>query len=72
MRTVALSLCDAMGLKVHPVDDPNPGVGMAKAAGGDATAAGWSHNIPAIPDFMKRACVAYFATIPEFAEFILR
>jgi beta-phosphoglucomutase-like phosphatase (HAD superfamily) len=54
------------------VDDLKPGVDMANAAGVDAAAAGWSHNIPEIRDFMKQACVAYFATIPEFAEFILQ
>ena len=53
------------------VDDLKPGVDMAKAAGVDAAAAGWSHDIPSIRDFMKRTCVAYFATIPEFARFIL-
>ena len=53
------------------VDDLKPGVDMAKAAGVDAAAAGWSHDIPSIRDFMKSTCVAYFATIPEFARFIL-
>ena len=46
------------------VGDLKPGV--------DAAAAGWSHDIPSIRDFMKRTCVAYFATVPEFAEFILK
>ena len=46
------------------VDDLKPGVDMA--------AAGWSHDIPAIREFMKRTCVAYFATVPEFAEIILQ
>ena len=54
------------------MDDLKPGVDMAKAVGVDAAAAGWSHNIPSIRDFMKRTCVAYFATVPEFAEFILQ
>jgi phosphoglycolate phosphatase/pyrophosphatase PpaX len=54
------------------VDDLKPGVDMAKAAGVDAAAVGWSHDIPSIRDFMKRTCVAYFATVPEFAEFILQ
>jgi beta-phosphoglucomutase-like phosphatase (HAD superfamily) len=54
------------------VDDLKPGVMMAQAAGVDAAAVGWGHDIPSIREFMKEACVAYFATVPEFAEFILR
>ncbi len=54
------------------VDDLRPGVDMAMAAGVDAAAAGWGHDVPAIRDFMKRSCVAYFATVAEFAEFILK
>ena len=54
------------------VDDLKPGVAMAQAAGVDAAAAGWAHDIPAIREFMTRSCVAYFATVREFAEFILR
>jgi beta-phosphoglucomutase-like phosphatase (HAD superfamily) len=64
-------------LRVSPrevlvVDDLKPGVDMANAAGVDAAAAGWSHNIPSIREFMTRSCVAYFDTVSEFAEFILR
>jgi beta-phosphoglucomutase-like phosphatase (HAD superfamily) len=54
------------------VDDLKPGVVMAQAAGVDAAAAGWAHDIPSIREFMTGACVAYLATVPEFAEFILR
>lgn len=54
------------------VDDLKPGVVMARAAGVDAAAAGWAHDIPSIRAFMRRACVAYFGTVAEFAEFILR
>jgi phosphoglycolate phosphatase len=53
------------------VDDLKPGVDMANAAGVDAAAAGWSHDIPEIREFMTRSCVAYFSTVGEFAEFIL-
>ena len=53
------------------VDDLKPGVDMAVAAGVDAAAAGWGHDVPEIRQLMKRACVAYFATVPEFARFIL-
>ena len=45
---------------------------MAKAAVIDAAAAGWAHDIASIRDFMRETCVAYFATVPEFAEFILQ
>lgn len=54
------------------VDDLKPGIDMALAAGVDAAAAGWSHSIPEIRDFMERTCVAYFETVAEFAAFILR
>lgn len=54
------------------VDDLKPGVLMARAAGVDAAAVGWGHDIPSIREFMQQACVAYFATVPEFAAFILR
>ncbi|MGV8041414.1 MAG: HAD family hydrolase [Thermoanaerobaculaceae bacterium] len=54
------------------VDDLRPGIQMARSAGVDAAAAGWAHDIPVIRDWMQQACVAYFATIGEFAEFVLR
>ena len=55
-----------------PREEPLPEELQRAAAGVDAAAAGWSHNIPAIREFMQRTCVAYFSTVPEFAEFILR
>lgn len=63
-------------LRVDPrealvVDDLRPGVAMAQAAGVDAAAAGWGHDIPAIREWMQKVCVAYFATVDEFADFIL-
>jgi HAD superfamily hydrolase (TIGR01509 family) len=57
--------------EVLVVDDLRPGIEMAAAAGVDAAAAGWAHDIPEIREFMERRCVAYFATVAEFAEFIL-
>jgi len=54
------------------VDDLKPGVDMARAAGVDAAAACWSHDIPAIRSFMEANCVACFATVAEFSDFILR
>ncbi len=54
------------------VDDLKPGIDMALAAGVDAAAACWGHDIPLIRDFMRRTCIATFATVPEFAAFVLR
>lgn len=58
-------------VEVLVVADLKPGVDMAKAPGVDAAAAGWSQDIPLIPDFMKQTCVAYLATIRESAKYIL-
>lgn len=45
---------------------------MVEAVAADAAAAGWNHDIPPIRNYMKRTWVAYFAKVPDFAEFILR
>jgi phosphoglycolate phosphatase/pyrophosphatase PpaX len=58
--------------EVLVVDDLKPGVDMARAAGVDVAAAAWSHDIPAIRQFMQQSCVATFDTVAEFADFILR
>jgi len=57
--------------EVLVLDDLKPGIEMARAAGVAAAAAGWSHDIPVIREWMKRECVAYFATVAEFAAFVL-
>lgn len=57
--------------EVLVVDDLRPGIEMARAAGVDAAAAGWAHDIPVIRTWMQQACVAYFATVQEFASFVL-
>lgn len=54
------------------VDDLKPGITMARAAGVDAAAAGWSHDIPLIREWMSRHCVAYLTTVAEFRSFILQ
>lgn len=54
------------------VDDLKPGVAMARAAGVDAAAAGWGHDIPVIRHWMSRHCVAYLSTVEDFAQFILQ
>jgi len=58
--------------EVLVVDDLKPGIDMAVAAGVDAAAVFWSHDIPAIREHMRRTCVACFDTVAEFAGFILR
>jgi beta-phosphoglucomutase-like phosphatase (HAD superfamily) len=67
VRRLGLELRDVL-----VVDDLKPGVDMAIAAGADAAAAGWSHDIPAIREYMQRTCVAWFPTVADFAEFVLR
>ncbi len=54
------------------VDDLKPGIVMAQAAGVNAAGAGWAHDISVIREFMRQSCVAYFATVAEFRDFILR
>ncbi len=64
-----------LGLEPRDVlvlDDLKPGIVMAQAAGVDAAGAGWAHDISSIREFMRQACVAYFGTVAEFAEFVLR
>jgi phosphoglycolate phosphatase/pyrophosphatase PpaX len=57
--------------EVLVVDDLKPGIEMARAAGVDAAAVGWAHDIPLIREWMQRTCVAYLATVAEFREFVL-
>ena len=54
------------------VDDLKPGIEMAAAAGVDAAAVGWSHDLSVIRDYLDERCVARFDTVSQFAEFILR
>jgi len=54
------------------VDDLKPGIDMALAAGVDAAAACWAHDIREIREFMERNCVATFQTVAEFGAFVLR
>lgn len=54
------------------VDDLRPAVEMGKAAGVDVAAAGWAHDIPVIREYMEQHCVAYFAKVEEFGEFLFR
>jgi HAD superfamily hydrolase (TIGR01509 family) len=63
---------DLASREVLVVDDLKPGIDMARAAGVDAAAACWAHDIPEIRAFMERNCVATFDTVAEFAAFVLR
>ena len=53
------------------VDDLKPGVEMARSAGVPVAAAGWSHQIDEIRDFMKDNCDYFFEQVEEFSQFIL-
>ncbi len=53
------------------VDDLRPAVIMSEATGVPAAAAGWSHDIPIIREYMSRHCVAYFSGVAQFRDFIL-
>ncbi len=66
LRQLDLDACEVL-----VVDDLKPGIDMAVSAGVDAAAAGWSHHIPAIREFMRHSCVATFDTVDEFTEFVL-
>jgi len=52
------------------LDDLNPGITMARAAGVTALGAGWGHSIPAISASMRASCDAYFPTVAQFADYL--
>ncbi len=68
----ASGLLQPVSLDGLVVDELKPGVDMAKAAGVDTAAAGWSQEIPAIREFTREACAACLATFAEFAHYVLR
>lgn len=53
------------------LDDPKPGVLMARRAGVTAAGAGWAHRIPEIQQYMRAHCLACFETVLEFRRFLL-
>jgi beta-phosphoglucomutase-like phosphatase (HAD superfamily) len=53
------------------VDDLKPGVLMARAAGVDFAAAGWSHKVAEIQEYMKAHAVACCARIEDLRALIL-
>lgn len=52
------------------VDDLRPGVLMGQATGVEVAAAGWSHQIPEIREFMERHCVAYLESIGALSQLV--
>src|SRR5699024_11433545 len=61
-----LAVTDALVL-----DDLKPGMTMAKSCNLDFAAAGWSHKIPEIKQWMEANSDYYFGTVEEFRNFIL-
>ena len=53
------------------VDDLKPGVVMAHSANISVAAAGWSHRIAEIQQYMRDNCIAYMENIAEFKALIL-
>ena len=53
------------------VDDLKPGLLMARAAGVDFAAAGWSHKVAEIQEYMKAHAVAYCGRIEDLRAVIL-
>lgn len=53
------------------LDDSKPGLDMARSCNIAFAAAGWSHIIPEIKDFMKINSDYYFSTVDSFKKFIL-
>lgn len=53
------------------VDDLKPGLDMARSCGVAFAAAGWSHIIPEIREYMEQNSDYYFATVEELRKFVL-
>lgn len=52
------------------LDDLKPGLDMARACNISFAAAGWSHIIPEIKDFMIKNSDYYFSTVESFNKFL--
>lgn len=50
------------------VDDMKHGYDMSKKVGVKFAAAGWSHIVPEIRDFMKKNCDLYFETVADLEK----
>lgn len=53
------------------LDDLKPGLDMARACNVSFAAAGWSHIIPEIKDFMMENSDHYFETVEAFNKFLI-
>lgn len=53
------------------VDDLKPGLDMARSCSIAFAAAGWSHIIPEIREYMEQNSDYYFATVEELRKFVL-
>ena len=60
MREYKLDPCEIL-----VVDDLKPGLDMARDAGVDFAASGWSYDIPEIEHFMRENCKYYLKTVKE-------
>ena len=68
-EALRLFACPPAGALV--VDDLKPGLLMAKAAGVDFAAAGWSHGIPEIRRYMESHACVYCPGIDDLRTVIL-
>ena len=53
------------------VDDLKPGVVMAQSAHIPVAAAGWSHSIDKIQNYMRKQCTVFLDTVAQFQSLIL-
>jgi phosphoglycolate phosphatase-like HAD superfamily hydrolase len=61
---------DLSNREILVVDDSKPGLMMARSCNVDFAAAGWSHALPRIENYMRMNSDYYFSTVDEFSEFI--
>ncbi len=53
------------------LDDSKPGLTMARTCNVELAAAGWSHRVPEIENYMRNNSDYYFSSVEEFKEFIM-
>ena len=52
------------------LDDLKPGLTMARSCNVDFAAAGWSHRVPQIENYMRANSDYYFSSVDEFQKFL--
>jgi len=70
----ALQALERLGVRPEEalvLDDLSPGIRMGRAVGIAVAASGWGHSVPVVQEYMRRECDYYFATVPDFAKFLL-